>query len=546
MKRGNPITQAKEMAAKLLSKTAERDYKEDSFWADPTKRKIIVACVALGAAYYLSTFLPETRVAPKSSIEDRYSFAIDDLTGDEKHKRPKSIFSEAGADRLDAIESQDLVKAMEEEMKIRERDLTQREQEIAQEIQDKDEEMEQMHLQNAQALRDIKQDSQSKLKQAEIDNRQNAQKFVNALINGEDPNGIIKGVKVPEGLVLTKSENINAPAAMTPTVVIGPDGKPQQTSEFVTGTRRSAMAKRNNTATGLRIMNASGNFRVASGQTLDMNNQESMRQMAMNAGENLDSTDDVFTRLAKKKAELAAKRTQLANAAEIQAEEAKAKAEYEANIVPLTAGSVISGTLINGMYVPTGSSSSNEPMPALFRVKKEAIMPNYFVSDEVVECVIVAGSRPAIESIRVIFRASTITCIREDGRATEDSIRATSTGPDGVTGVPAKLISRNSEMLAKTAMAGFLNGLTEIFSQTSLEVNEEDGVYAISGGDLAKLGGSAALGGAGEALTRLADYYMTLADKMQPTLLVNPGIEVDFLVTSMSQLDFNKSDAKVK
>jgi conjugal transfer pilus assembly protein TraB len=306
------------------------------------------------------------------------------------------------------------------------------------------------------------------------------------------------------------------------------------------------MANRNNTATGLRIMNASGNFRVASGQTLDMNNQESMRQMAMNAGENLDSTDDVFTRLAKKKAELAAKRTQLANAAEIQAEEAKAKAEYEANIVPLTAGSVISGTLINGMYVPTGSSSSNEPMPALFRVKKEAIMPNYFVSDEVVECVIVAGSRPAIESIRVIFRASTITCIREDGRATEDSIRATSTGPDGVTGVPAKLISRNSEMLAKTAMAGFLNGLTEIFSQTSLEVNEEDGVYAISGGDLAKLGGSAALGGAGEALTRLADYYMTLADKMQPTLLVNPGIEVDFLVTSMSQLDFNKSDAKVK
>ncbi len=545
MKNLNVLKLVKEQLAKGLSKTAEKDYKEDSFWADPKKRKIVVGCVALGFAYYLSTFLPEPRT-PRERQQNTYDFAVNDLTGDEKHKRPKQIFSEAGADRLDAIESQDLVKAMEEEMKIRERNLEQREKEVAKNLQDKDNEIEKMHMDNAQALRDLKQDSQSKLKQAEIDNRQQAQQLVNALINGEDPNGIIKGVKIPDGMVLTNPENITAPATMTPTVIVGPDGKPQRTSNLVTGTRRTAMGKRNNEATGLRIMNASGNFRVATGQTLDMNNQQSMQKMAMNAGEDQAVREDVFTRLAQKKAELAAKRQQLATAQQIKAEEERAQAEYASNIVPLTAGSVLSGTLLNGMYVPTGSSTANEPMPALFRIKKEAIMPNFFVSDEVVECVIVAASRPSVESIRVIFRASTITCIRDDGTATEDTLKATSTGPDGVSGVPAKLISRNTEMLAKTAMAGFLEGLTDIFSQTSLEVNSEDGVYAISGGDLAQLTGSAAFGGAGEAMSRLADYYMTLADKMQPTLLVNPGIEVDFLVTSLSQLDFNKSKTKVK
>lgn len=546
MKNINPLNKVKEAVSKALAKTAERDYAENSFWADPKKRKFIVAAVAVGIAYGLSTYLPEPRVRPDNNSGNSFEFAVDDLTGDEKHKRPKSIFSEAGADKLDALESQDLVKAMEEEMKIRERDLEQREKQVTQELAEKDDEMEQMHLAHSQTLRDLKQSNNSKLKQQEIDSRQQAQKFVNALINGEDPNGIIDGVKVPKDMVLTKPENVTAPASMTPTVVIGPDGKPQQASQFVTGTRRS-VNKGSTKQAGLRIMNATGNYRVASGQTLDMNNQESLRQMAVNNGSSANEQhQDVFAKLAAKRAELNAKRQQAAMSQEIQEQEAKEKAQFEANIVPLTAGSVLSGTLINGMYVPTGSSSANEPMPALFRIKKEAIMPNFFVSDEVVECVIVAASKPAIESIRVVFRASTITCIRDDGTATEDSLRATSTGPDGVTGVPAQLISRNTEMLAKTAMAGFLQGLTEIFSQTSLEVNSEDGVYAISGGDLAQLTGSAALGGAGEALTRLADYYMSLADKMQPTLLVNPGVEVDFLVTSMSKLDFNKAGTSVK
>lgn len=545
MKFVSPFTKVKEAVSKALAKTAERDYAENSFWADPKKRKFIVAAVAVGLAYGISTYLPEPSVRP-SNNGNSFEFAVDDLTGDEKHKRPKSIFSEAGADKLDALESQDLVKAMEEEMKIRERDLSQREKQVTQDLADKDEEMEQMHLSHSQTLRDLKQTNNSKLKQQEIDNRQKAQKFVNALINGEDPNGIIDGIKVPKDMVLTKPENVTAPANMTPTVVIGPDGKPQKASEFVTGTRRSVNRGSNKQA-GLRIMNSTGNYRVASGQTLDMNNQESMRQMAVNNDPSSNEQhQDVFAKLAAKRAELNVKLQQAAMNQEIEEQEAKAKEKFAANIVPLTAGSVLSGTLINGMYVPTGSSSTNEPMPALFRIKKEAIMPNFFVSDEVVECVIVAASKPAIESIRVVFRASTITCIRDDGTATEDSLRATSTGPDGVTGVPAQLISRNTEMLAKTAMAGFLQGLTEIFSQTSLEVNSEDGVYAISGGDLSKLTGSAALGGAGEALTRLADYYMSLADKMQPTLLVNPGVEVDFLVTSMSKLDFNKPGTSVK
>ena len=536
----NPLEIIKENIAKLLEKSASKEYSEGSFWADPKKRNTIIAVVGLFFAWQLSSALPEQKVRTVSSVDDSYNFAVRDLTGNEKRQRPTVIFSESGADKLNALESEDLVKAMNSEMKFREKDMSMRETAITKESADKDQEIEDMHMQNQEKMRELQAKNKSQLKTIKANSRQEAQRLINALANGEDPSGIIKGLKIPDGLSLASADT-RSPSSMQPVILLGHDGKPQNRQpQYISGTRRNSGTTRNVQA-GLRVISGAGNYRVATGQTLDLNNQQSMQKMANQTGnDTLVMHDDVFARLKIAKNELHLKRKQLAEQQEIEETERLQSEIIKSNIVSLTAGSVLSGTLINGMYVPTSSGISNEPIPAIFRIKKEAVMPNYFVSSEVVECVIVAAARPAVESIRVVFRASTITCIRDDGTATEDKIMATSSGPDGATGVPAILISRNGEMLAKTATAGFLKGLTDVFSQTSIEVNSEDGVFALSGADVAKMTGSAALGGAGDALTRLADYYMSLADKMQPTLLVNPGIEVDFIVTSLTVIDFNK------
>lgn len=538
--RVSPIQRLKEILVKIIDKSASKEHPEGTFWSDPKKRKGIVFLIIGSFVVFLASALPDSTVRSENT-EGKFDLITNDLSGEST--RPTNVFTEAGADKLDQIASEDLVQAMQDEMAYRERNVQQREQQMAEVASQNEVALNELHIQQQAAVRELKNENDIKIQELNNKKLQEMQAVINALSKGEDVTGIAPGLKIPEGGLLTDKEP--QIANVQPSVIIGPNGKQTAPTQYTIGQTRSQVARPSNIAqAGIRVMNGENNFRVATGQFIDLNNAESIAQNT-SAGSQEDKLD-VYQQLELAKATLNAKRMAEHEQATIAAIEAKEAETHQANIIPLTAGSVLSGTLINGMYVPTTSSSTTEPMPAIFRIKKEAILPNYFVSSEVVECVIVAAARPAIESIRVNFRASTITCIRDDGVAIEDSIKAISTGSDGSTGIPATLISRNSEILMKTAMAGFLTGITDIMSQTSIEVNSEDGVFAISGADLGKLTGSAALGGAGDALDRLSAYFIDIANKMQPTLHVAPGIEVDFLVTSLSELNFNPASTKVR
>ncbi|EPR7483864.1 TPA: TraB/VirB10 family protein [Vibrio parahaemolyticus] len=204
----------------------------------------------------------------------------------------------------------------------------------------------------------------------------------------------------------------------------------------------------------------------------------------------------------------------------------------------LPAGSILSGVLITGMDVPTGNSVMRDPFPSILRIKEEALLPNNFTAD-IRECVIVASAVGDLASRRAYLRAEAISCVTEEGKAVEANLSAFAVGPDGRNGIPGRLVSKNGEAAMKSAWAGFLGGLADLAGTSSLSISDnETGAFGVfqSAEAMQTLAGSAALQGAGDAMERLADYYIEIAEQMKPYIEVNPGQSIDFIIQRGSSL----------
>lgn len=204
----------------------------------------------------------------------------------------------------------------------------------------------------------------------------------------------------------------------------------------------------------------------------------------------------------------------------------------------LPKGSMLTGVLMTGVDAPTASSASDNPTPVLVRVKKEAILPNYFRIDEVRECFVLMSGYGELSSERAHFRGESISCVREDGEVIEEDFKAFAVGEDGKAGLKGTLVTRNGAVLANALMAGFANGLASAFNVTPVATISTDSsgqqqyqdVFSTS----ALQGGAAT--GASESMERLADYYMDMADEMHPVIEVGAGRVVDMVITKGTEV----------
>ncbi|MEZ8719648.1 TraB/VirB10 family protein [Vibrio pomeroyi] len=215
--------------------------------------------------------------------------------------------------------------------------------------------------------------------------------------------------------------------------------------------------------------------------------------------------------------------------------------EEEGQELFLPAGSIVSGVLVTGMDVPTGNSVMRDPFPSLLRIKQEALLPNNFTAD-IRECVIVASAVGDMASRRAYLRAEAISCVTNEGKAVEANLNAFAVGPDGRNGIPGRLVSKNGEAAMKSAWAGFLGGMANLAGTSTFNIGDnETGVFgALQNPEVMQsLAGTAALQGAGDAMSRLADYYIEIAEQMKPYIEVNPGIEIDFIIQRGSSLRLN-------
>ena len=210
--------------------------------------------------------------------------------------------------------------------------------------------------------------------------------------------------------------------------------------------------------------------------------------------------------------------------------------EYEeeegVEIFTLSMGSIISGTLLNGVAAPTSSDRKQEPMPVLMRVKREAIMPNSYTLD-IVDCHLLGSAIGDLSSTRAYIRAEAISCNTSSGEAIEKTITAYAvSSTDGMAGIQGDVVFKSGAMIANSMKAEFIRGFADAFSPRRVQaLNTSPGASELWQTQNLDTAAGAGIGqGFSGAATRIADYYMTMAEAAHPVIELVPGIEVDFIV----------------
>ncbi len=204
--------------------------------------------------------------------------------------------------------------------------------------------------------------------------------------------------------------------------------------------------------------------------------------------------------------------------------------------ITLPSGSILSGVLMTGMDAPTGNQAQRDPFPSLIRIKQEAILPNRFRAD-FRECFLVAAGWGDLSSERAYMRAERISCVRNDGTVLETTLDAYATGEDGKAGIRGRLVSKQGQVIARSLMAGFMQGVAGAFDVRQVpSINITRGM---DGGSTSPIyeqafnsttAQAAGAQGVSSAMERVADYYLAMAENIFPIIEIDAMREVDFIV----------------
>lgn len=193
------------------------------------------------------------------------------------------------------------------------------------------------------------------------------------------------------------------------------------------------------------------------------------------------------------------------------------------------------GTLLGGLDAPTGGQAQSNPHPVLIRLADNSVLPNRF-RGEYRECFVVAAGYGDISAERAYLRTENLSCVRTDGRTLEVKIQGSVYGEDGKVGVRGRLVTKQGQLLANALMTGVVSGLGRGIAAASTEyaTTPLGTVSSVSGSNVYRAGIGT---GIGQALDRLAQYYIQLAEKTFPVIEVDAGREIDVVITKGVRID---------
>ncbi|TXI08279.1 MAG: hypothetical protein E6Q76_07470 [Rhizobium sp.] len=133
-----------------------------------------------------------------------------------------------------------------------------------------------------------------------------------------------------------------------------------------------------------------------------------------------------------------------------------------------------------------------------------------------------------------MLRGTTLSCVTDAGGVIEVSLKAYAVGEDGKVGLRGRLINKQSSLIARAMLAGFMQSFSELFKKNPVPViasTATDTTQFQSVLSSASLQGAAAQG-ASSAMQRLAQYYIDLADAIHPVIEVDAGRTVDLVIST--------------
>lgn len=204
----------------------------------------------------------------------------------------------------------------------------------------------------------------------------------------------------------------------------------------------------------------------------------------------------------------------------------------------LPSGSFMPAVILGGMDAPTGAVSRDNPHPVLLRVAKAARLPNLARLD-LRECFVLAAGYGDLASERALLRTERLSCKRSDGTFLDTQLRGFVVGEDGRAGVRGRLVTKQGQVLQRSLIAGIGAGLSQIFSRrqsdyirSATEVSQDGSGSAISvpAANFENYALAGLSGGVQSSLDRLANYYISMAERIHPVIEIGAGRTVDIVV----------------
>lgn len=205
----------------------------------------------------------------------------------------------------------------------------------------------------------------------------------------------------------------------------------------------------------------------------------------------------------------------------------KEKVEAAKPIAYLPVGSFLEATLLNGMDAPTSAVAQKNPVPAVLRVKSEALLPNMF-SHDIRECFILVSGFGVLASERAQLRTETLSCIKEDGKVIEAKMEGYVIGEDGRVGPRGRLVSKQGQMIARSLAAGVLSGFGEALTpsqipQLNLSPSGTAPTQRLGIGTVAETGLARGFSDASKAAS---GFFLEMAREMTPVVEIDAGRKV--------------------
>lgn len=219
--------------------------------------------------------------------------------------------------------------------------------------------------------------------------------------------------------------------------------------------------------------------------------------------------------------------------------EEKEKIEKKVNRHVIPTGSIVKAVLLSGMDAPTMTQAKTEPLPVLMKVIDLSILPNRWRYD-INECFLMGEGYGDLTSERAYIRVNNISCITNKGEKIDMAMKGAAAGEDGKLGLRGEVVTKQGALLARTLIAGFLQGVGESFAnQNQIVTRNGFGGTTTSNSDMSP---SATLkAGAFEGLSRsaekLADFYLKMADQVTPVIEISAGREVNVITTATLELE---------
>ena len=195
----------------------------------------------------------------------------------------------------------------------------------------------------------------------------------------------------------------------------------------------------------------------------------------------------------------------------------------------IPSGAFTRAILLGGLDAPTGGQSQRNPQPVLLRLVDNAVLPNHFRS-RIKECFVVGAGFGDVSSERAYIRTESLSCVTREGTAIDVPIKGYVAGEDGKAGMRGRLVSKQGQLLANALLAGVASGIGQAFQQssTTMSVSPLGATSTVDPGKQFEAGFGT---GVGKALDRLAQYYISLAEKVFPVIEIDAGRTVDVVIT---------------